>query len=385
MATSRRASPCASTNCWSRCACRATALDGLAGRERRGEIAPPAAGARGVGLVEGWRGPVFVALEAGARRHASGAAIRTIPRGRTGRVLEHADHRQHRSGLPAHQQVLQPVLQRTRPVGRCGRRCARSSRTGLVTEPRAASATTRCACAQRCTASIARRARPRAGIRHVDAGSCNGCELEIHALDNPSTTSKGCGIRFVASPRHADLLLVTGPVSRNMEEALRRTYDATPEPKLVVAVGDCGCAGGIFGESYACAGRVSNVIPVDVAVPGCPPAPARILPAFSRPSLRHGPDRSAAQSGGRGMNSVSPGTCPNLLASQSALACSMRSLLLATKFHQICRGPSAGSPPSSMMRAGVSALMVMAWPARSTSSCGESSRSPAISISPSHT
>ena len=114
-------------------------------------------------------------------------------------------------------------------------------------------------------------------IRHVDAGSCNGCELEIQALNNPIYNLEGLGIRFVASPRHADLLLVTGPVSKHMEVALRRTYDAIPDPKLVVALGDCGCTGGIFGESYASLGRVSNVIPVDVAVPGCPPSPTRIL------------------------------------------------------------------------------------------------------------
>ena len=114
-------------------------------------------------------------------------------------------------------------------------------------------------------------------IREVDAGSCNGCELEINALNNPYTNLEGLGIKFVASPRHADLLLVTGPVTRNMAEALRRTYDATPAPKLVVAVGDCGCDGGIFGESYATCGRVANVIPVDVAVPGCPPPPLEIL------------------------------------------------------------------------------------------------------------
>jgi len=114
-------------------------------------------------------------------------------------------------------------------------------------------------------------------IRHVDAGSCNGCELEIHALGNPYYNIEGAGIRFVASPRHADMLLVTGPVSRHMETALRRTYEATPDPKLVVAVGDCGCTGGIFGETYATRGRVENVIPVNVAVPGCPPSPARIL------------------------------------------------------------------------------------------------------------
>jgi len=114
-------------------------------------------------------------------------------------------------------------------------------------------------------------------IRHIDAGSCNGCELEIQALNNPIYNLEGLGIRFVASPRHADLLLVTGPVSRHMEVALRRTYEATPDPKLVVALGDCGCTGGIFGESYASRGRISQVIPVDVAVPGCPPSPTRIL------------------------------------------------------------------------------------------------------------
>ena len=114
-------------------------------------------------------------------------------------------------------------------------------------------------------------------IRMVDAGSCNGCELEINTLGNPYYNIEGLGIKFVASPRHADMLLVTGPVSRNMEEALRRTYDAAPEPKLVVAVGDCGAEGGIFGESYASCGRVANVIPVDLVVPGCPPAPIEIL------------------------------------------------------------------------------------------------------------
>ena len=114
-------------------------------------------------------------------------------------------------------------------------------------------------------------------IRQVDAGSCNGCELEIHALNNPYYNIEGDGLKFVASPRHADMLLVTGPVSRHMEEALRRTYDATPDPKLVVAVGDCGACGGIFGENYASCGRVANVIPVAVEVRGCPPTPTAIL------------------------------------------------------------------------------------------------------------
>src|SRR5512134_118465 len=98
-------------------------------------------------------------------------------------------------------------------------------------------------------------------IRQVDAGSCNGCELEIHALNNAFYNIEGLGVRFVASPRHADLLLVTGPVARNMELALKRTYDATPDPKLVVAIGDCGCTGGIFGSSYASVGPVRSVIP----------------------------------------------------------------------------------------------------------------------------
>ncbi len=117
-------------------------------------------------------------------------------------------------------------------------------------------------------------------IRHVDAGSCNACELEIQALTNPYYNLEGAGIKFVASPRHADLLLVTGPVSVNMEEALRRTYNAIPDPKLVIAVGDCGACGGIFGKSYASQGSVANIIPVNTTVAGCPPTPAAILSAI---------------------------------------------------------------------------------------------------------
>lgn len=119
-------------------------------------------------------------------------------------------------------------------------------------------------------------------IRHVDAGSCNGCELEIQALNNPYYNLEGIGIKFVASPRHADMLLVTGPVSVNMEEALRRTFDAVPEPKLVVAIGDCGTCGGVFGKSYASRGAVSDVIPVNCTVAGCPPSPPAILEAICR-------------------------------------------------------------------------------------------------------
>jgi Ni,Fe-hydrogenase III small subunit/NAD-dependent dihydropyrimidine dehydrogenase PreA subunit len=115
-------------------------------------------------------------------------------------------------------------------------------------------------------------------VREVDAGSCNGCELEIAATANPVFDLERFGIHFVASPRHADLLLVTGPVTRNMEIALRRTYEAAPEPRVVVAVGACGCSGGIFGEgTYASIGGVDHVVPVDVYVPGCPPRPQAIL------------------------------------------------------------------------------------------------------------
>jgi Ni,Fe-hydrogenase III small subunit/ferredoxin len=114
-------------------------------------------------------------------------------------------------------------------------------------------------------------------IREVDAGSCNGCELEIVGLNSPVYDIERFGIHFVASPRHADMLLVTGPVSRNMELALRKTYAATPEPRLVVAVGACGCSGGIFGQNYASLGGVDKVIPVDVYIPGCPPNPHALL------------------------------------------------------------------------------------------------------------
>jgi Ni,Fe-hydrogenase III small subunit len=114
-------------------------------------------------------------------------------------------------------------------------------------------------------------------IRQVDAGSCNGCELEIHALGNAYYDLERFGLRFVASPRHADVLMVTGPVTKNMREALERTYRAMPEPKWVIAVGDCGIDCGVFAGSYACAGPVSAVIPVDLRISGCPPAPVDIL------------------------------------------------------------------------------------------------------------
>jgi len=129
--------------------------------------------------------------------------------------------------------------------------------------------------------SLAQAARRRLGrslsIREVDAGSCNGCELEIHALNNAYYDLERFGLRFVASPRHADVLLVTGPVTKNMRMALERTYDATPNPKWVVAVGDCARDGGCFAGSYAVAGGVAQIIPVDLHVPGCPPPPLDIL------------------------------------------------------------------------------------------------------------
>ena len=151
------------------------------------------------------------------------------------------------------------------------------AKTGIVTEPAPEADESLRLLAQRLQDAVLGHFGRSLAVRHVDAGSCNGCELEIHACNSPHYNLERLGIRFVASPRHADLLLVTGPVSRHMETALRRTYEATPEPKLVVAIGDCGCSGGIFGESYASRGAVSNVIPVDVAVPGCPPAPAAII------------------------------------------------------------------------------------------------------------
>jgi Ni,Fe-hydrogenase III small subunit len=117
-------------------------------------------------------------------------------------------------------------------------------------------------------------------LREVDAGSCTGCELEIHALNNPFYDIERFGLRFVASPRHADVLLVTGPVTKNMREGLKRTYDAVPNPKWVVAAGDCARDGGCFASSYAVAGGVSAVIPVDLHIPGCPPSPTDLLRGF---------------------------------------------------------------------------------------------------------
>ena len=151
-------------------------------------------------------------------------------------------------------------------------------RTGIVTEPLPPVSETEIeVIGHRLEEAIRKRFHRSLTIREVDAGSCNGCELEIHALNNPIYNCERFGVHFTASPRFADILLVTGPVSINMETALRRTYNATPNPKLVIAVGECGYNGGIFGESYASLGGIGKIIPVDVYIHGCPPKPADIL------------------------------------------------------------------------------------------------------------
>lgn len=151
-------------------------------------------------------------------------------------------------------------------------------RTGIVTEPLSPITDPEIEkIGVRLEKTIRRRFQGSLAIRQVDAGSCNGCELEIHAINNVFYNCERFGIHFTASPRFADMLLVTGPVSHNMEIALKRTYAATPPPKIVVAVGDCGCNGGVFGESYASLGGVGKVIPVDAIIPGCPPSPTALL------------------------------------------------------------------------------------------------------------
>ena len=156
-------------------------------------------------------------------------------------------------------------------------------RTGIVTEPLPDEVTREIeAAGLKLEAAVRERFRRSITVRQVDAGSCNGCELEIHAINNPIYNCEKYGIHFTASPRFADLLLVTGPVTRNMEIALRRTYVSTPSPKFVVAVGDCACTGGIFGKTYASLGGVDNVIPVDARIPGCPPTPLQLMQGLTR-------------------------------------------------------------------------------------------------------
>ncbi len=148
--------------------------------------------------------------------------------------------------------------------------------TGVITEPPPADSTFTTLGGE-LKRGLSRHFRGSIAIRHVDAGSCNGCELEIHALNNAFYNVERYGVHFVASPRHADVLLVTGPVSRHMEAALRRTWEAMPDPKWVIASGTCACEGGEFGISYASCGAVENVIPVDLRIPGCPPSPTALL------------------------------------------------------------------------------------------------------------
>ena len=147
---------------------------------------------------------------------------------------------------------------------------------GIVTEPSASLGDVE-ALGLQLGEEVRRRFGRSLAIRQVDAGSCNGCELEIGGLTGPHYDLERFGLHIVASPRHADCLLVTGPVTRNMAEALRRTWEATPDPKIVIAVGDCGRDGGIFAGSYAVCGGVADVIPVDAVIPGCPPSPRALL------------------------------------------------------------------------------------------------------------
>src|SRR5688572_15992698 len=190
------------------------------------------------------------------------------------------DRRQHRRRLPALQQKLQLLLFGPRPLeaDAMNKLLLQSLVLPPVTEPAPApDPEALAALAANVDAAARRRLGRSLSIREVDAGSCNGCELEIHALQNAFYDLERFGLRFVASPRHADVLLVTGPVTRNMREALQRTWAATPDPKWVVAVGDCAADGGIFAGSYAVVGGVDQVVPVDLRIRGCPPDPVALL------------------------------------------------------------------------------------------------------------
>jgi hypothetical protein len=221
--------------------------------ECRSPELPPAQLARALGWVEGWRGEVLVALNWRRWPHRPLPLPRPVVAELAGAGAR--GDRQHRSGLPAHQQVLQPQLLGARPL--MWQTLRQIVRVGIVTEPPPAVDDAVLAEVRRIQDELLGILGQALAIREVDAGSCNGCELEIHALNNPYYNIEGLGIRFVASPRHADMLLVTGPVSRHMEEALRRTYDATPEPRLVVAVGDCGCTAASSARATPAAARVA--------------------------------------------------------------------------------------------------------------------------------
>ena len=240
---------------------------------RRGETR------EGLALVEGFRGDVLVWLRIDgdgtiARCHLRDPSWFQWP------LLEAVDRRQHRRRLPALQQIVQLLLLRTRSLGFAAMRrilFKNLIRTPVTDAAPAADDAALAELAQRLDRAAHRRLGRSLSIREVDAGSCNGCELEIHALNNAFYDLERFGLRFVASPRHADVLMVTGPVTKNMREALERTYNATPDPKWVVAIGDCAFNGGIFAGSYACVGGVSQVVPVDLHVRGCPPTPMELL------------------------------------------------------------------------------------------------------------
>ena len=252
-------------------------------------------------------GPIQAALPAGsrwrARRHGTGRRFprrrlvwlriegdrdRALPSARSVLVPVAAagsrDRGQHRRRLPALQQIVQLLLFGPRSLG-CthAQDPVRKSRAPATDRSGARHRTTPCwpSSPPASTRAARRRLGRSLSIREVDAGSCNGCELEIHALNNAFYDLERFGLRFVASPRHADVLLVTGPVTKNMREALERTYNATPDPKWVVAVGDCALDGGIFAGSYAVVGGVAAVMPVDLHIPGCPPTPG---PTARRPA-----------------------------------------------------------------------------------------------------
>ena len=290
-ATCSRAWRCGSTSCWNRCAsCARSSRSCRAVTPLATSVPEATDGAIGIGLVEGWRGPVRDRARSGARRHDP-----PLPSARPV-VAELAgararDHRQHRSGFSVDQQVVQPLLQRPRPLTQPMLEDAETDRAGRHRHRSAAGAGRRVARPREpasdasARSSAARCASARSTPARATAASSRSTRSAIR-----STTSRALGIRFVASPRHADLLLVTGPVSRHMEVALRRTYDATPDPKLVVAVGDCGCVRRrCSARATRASARVSNVIPVDVVVPGCPPTPTRlmqgILTAISSPRV----------------------------------------------------------------------------------------------------
>ena len=246
---------------------------GPAGAGRDQDDRPAVMAGEGAALVEAFRGDVFVSVRFGGGRPACArpcARRELVPVAAAGG----RGRRQHRRRLPALQQIVQLLLlgpRSMRAYRSCSTPCARARPP--ITPPALRDA----AALEEVARALGERARQRLGrslaIREIDAGSCNGCELEIHAINNPVYDVERFGLKFVASPRHADVLLVTGPVTWNMREALLRTYNAAPEPKWVVALGDCATNCGVFAGSPAVVGPLAEILPVDLHVPGCPPAP----------------------------------------------------------------------------------------------------------------